>query len=300
MRCRWPTWPCLGTVMVALAVVTWLLAARNAPAQAPEATSKKLAAGTRAGQECDSNGLKMKFCWCPAGKFTMGSPKDEKGRFDDEDQISVTLSRGYWLGKFEVTQREWERLMGTTLREQRDKANKSFSLYGEGANYPMYYVNHEEATEFCRKLSDQERRAGRLPADWEYRLPTEAQWEYACRAGEKARFTFGDDESELEKYAWYLKNSDNATHEVGQNRGNSWGLHDMHGNVCEWCRDWYAKDLPGGTDSDVPEGASRRVLRGGCWSNGGKHCRSANRDWDAPGDRYDDYGFRVALVQVSR
>jgi formylglycine-generating enzyme required for sulfatase activity len=211
-----------GVVLSALCIGLWMLPARDVPAQAPAAGGKKFA-GTRAGQEWDGNGLKMKFCWCPAGKLTMGSPGGEKDRDEDEDQFSVTISRGFWLGKYELTQREWEPVMGTSLREQRDKADKSYPLYGEGGSHPMYYVSHDEATEFCRKLTEEERRAGKLPAGWTYTLPTEAQWEFACRAGETARFSFGDNEADLEKYAWYDKNSGNAPHEVGGKRANALG-----------------------------------------------------------------------------
>ena len=149
-------------------------------------------AGEKAGQVWDGNDLGMKFCWCPPGKFMMGSPKGEPNRLVNEAQVEVTLSRGFWLGKFETTQGEWEKVMGTTLGQQRDKANPKFDLYGEGVNFPMYYVTYDEALAFCAKLTEQERRAGRLPADWDMTLPTEAQWEYACRAGTTTATTFGD------------------------------------------------------------------------------------------------------------
>ncbi len=149
--------------------------------------------------------------------------------------------------------------------------------------------------EFCRKLTQQERAAGRLPEDWEYTLPTEAQWEYACRAG-----TTGAWAGELDAMAWYAKNSGNTTHPVGQKQPNAWGLYDMHGNVWEWCRDWYADKLPGGAVTD-PVGAASgafRVYRGGGWWLPADYCRSAYRNWSSPGDRGNDVGFRLALSAV--
>jgi sulfatase modifying factor 1 len=291
---------------LALFALLWTGASR---VSAQEVAGKKVAfAGTKPGEEWSGNGLKMKFCWCPSGRFTMGSPASEPDREKDEDQVSVTLTRGFWLGKHEVTQGEWERIMRATLAEQRDKADPKYSLYGEGANYPMYYVNHDEATEFCRKLTDQERKAARLPADWEYRLPTEAQWEYACRAGTKTATAFGDklgsDQANFDGNSPY-NGADKGeylkrTAIVGSYKANAWGLHDMHGNVWEWCRDWYKETLPGGTDPDVTEKASYRVLRGGCWSDEGGLCRSALRRRNTPDDRHLYIGFRLAAVQSSK
>jgi formylglycine-generating enzyme required for sulfatase activity len=246
--------------------------------------------GTQAGQERDDNGLKLKLCWCPPGTFTMGSPAGESGRYSDENQVSVTLSRGFWLGKYEVTQGEWQAVMGSNP--------SGFSSSSSQA--PVETVSWDEATEFCRKLTEQEHQAGRLPADWEYRLPTEAQWEYACRAGSTTRYAFGDSESELDKYAWYYINSGSKTHSVGEKQPNGWGLHDMYGNVWEWCRDWYSYTLPGGTDAEGPATASDRVHRGGSWYISAAYCRSAPRGRDSPEDRSDDLGFRLAAVQSAR
>jgi formylglycine-generating enzyme required for sulfatase activity len=162
---------------------------------------------------------------------------------------------------------------------------------------PVESVTWDDAVAFCRALTEQERKAGRLPADWEYRLPTEAQWEYACRAGTQTVYSFGDDESWLVDFAWYGKNSENRTHEVGQKLSNAWGLHDLHGNVWEWCRDWYQAKLVGGTDPEVTERASYRVLRGGSWFNVGRYCQSAYRIRFGPGFRNFNFGFRVVAVQ---
>ena len=141
------------------------------------------------------------------------------------------------------------------------------------------------------------RKAGRLPPGWEYRLPTEAQWEYACRAGTQTAYSFGDDESRLGDFAWYGDNSAGRTHEVGQKLPNAWGLRDMHGNVWEWCSDSYQETLVGGTDPQFAERASGRVYRGGSGIYSGWNCRSASRSGYTPGFRYRLLGVRVALVQ---
>jgi len=165
-------------------------------------------------------------------------------------------------------------------------------------------VSWFDATSYCYTLTVQERLAGRIPSNWAYRLPTEAEWEYACRAGTAARFSYGDDlgYTDLGKYAWYCDNSDLQTHPVGRKRPNAWGLYDMHGNVLEWCLDWHG-EYPGGSVSD-PQGLSScsdRVFRGGSWSrwldwNGPRLCRSAYRNSYDPEYWYRDIGFRAVLA----
>jgi len=255
------------------------------------------ATGTRAGEERDDNGLQMKFVWCPAGTFTMGSPKSEKDRDTDEDQVQVTLTQGFWLGKYEVTQGEWQRVMGTTPWKGKD-------YWKEGPRYAASYISWDDAREFVKKLTAQERQAGRLPEGWEYTLPTEAQWEYACRAGTKTAYSFGDAETQLSDYAWWggLVGNGNAekepyAHEVGGKKPNAWGLHDLHGNVWEWCLDGYKNKLPGGRDPLVAQ-ASRRVDRGGGWNDDPSRCRSACRGRSSPGNRNRSLGFRVARSSV--
>ena len=259
--------------------------------------------GTRAGDLRDDNGLKMKLRWCPKGRFRMGSPAGEAERFADEGPVDVTLSRGFWLGQFEVTQAQWQAVMGTTLREQNEKSS-SRGINGEGSDHPIYQVDHEESTEFCRRWTDAERRAGRLPSTWSYRLPTEAQWEYACRAGTTTATAFGDRLSSREAnfdgvspYADaekgpYLE----ETTAVGRYRPNGWGLCDMHGNVWEWCADGYDGLLSGGVDPTGSASALSRVIRGGGWIGGGGLCRSADRSDFAPAGRSSNLGFRVARV----
>jgi len=269
--------------------------------------------GTKAGQVREDNGLKTKLVWIPAGSFTMGSPKEDKDRQDDENQVQVTLTKGFWLGQHEATQAEWQRVMQTAPWSGRGNRK-------QGDNYPATYVSWKDAMEFCEKLTDQEHTAGRLPSGWQYTLPTEAQWEYACRAGTKSRFSFGDDDSHLTEYGWFDKNGSHAgeryAHLVGQKKANPWGLYDMHGNVWEWCRDWYAEELAGGTDPQGPSQGSYRVYRGGSWIHSAWCCRSALRYWSLPDDRNfgegaeGDYvnppncnanlGFRVAAVPSAK
>ncbi len=250
----------------------------------------------RLGQVRTDNGLSCKLVWCPGGQFMMGSgPINEPSRENDEDQVSVTLTRGFWLGQTEVAQGQWKAVMGTEpWKGQRNMR--------EGANYAASYLSWTDAMAFCKKLTESERRAVRLPADWEYTLPTEAQWEYACRVGTTTPYHFGTNDAALTQYGWYDKNADFANekyaHEVGLKRANPWNLHDMHGNVWEWCRDWYADQLPGGTDPEATQTATYRVLRGGSWSRAAGGCRSARRGRLTPDYRYDDLGFRIALVPV--
>jgi formylglycine-generating enzyme required for sulfatase activity len=159
--------------------------------------------------------------------------------------------------------------------------------------YPVEQVSWEDAVEFCKKLSDlpEEKAAGRV-----YRLPTEAEWEYACRAGSKTAYSFGESSESLGDYTYFQGNSNGQTHPVGEKKANAWGLHDMHGNVWEWCSDWYG-EYPKGAVSDPvgPREGSCRVLRGGSWYGGAALCRSAYRYWLIPSYRLDDFGFRVAL-----
>jgi formylglycine-generating enzyme required for sulfatase activity len=188
------------------------------------------------------------------------------------------------MGIYPVTQSEYQRLMGSNP--------SSF----KGDRHPVEQVSWEDATEFIQKLNGlpEERAAGRV-----YRLPTESEWEYACRAGSSTAYCFGEEDARLGEYAWYGKNSGNKTHPVGQKTSNAWGLYDMHGNVWEWCSDWYG-DYPSGSVRD-PKGASTgscRVDRGGSWYNVAANCRSANRFRRAPSNRNDYLGFRLALSSL--
>jgi formylglycine-generating enzyme required for sulfatase activity/photosystem II stability/assembly factor-like uncharacterized protein len=223
------------------------------------------------------------------GSFVMGSPDTEVDRDSDESpQTTVTLTRGFWIGKYEVTQAEYQALMG----------NNPSSFAGD-LSRPVEMVSWVDATNFCWALTQQERAAGRIPANYQYRLPTEAEWEYACRAGTTTRFSYGDDSgyASLANYAWYSANSGSTTHPVGQKLVNPWGLNDVQGNVYEWCQDWFGT-YPGGSVSD-PQGpgtGSYRVIRGGYWFSNAYICRSADRDIHGPSSGYGGIGFRVVLA----
>ena len=238
--------------------------------------------------------LDLEMAFIQPGVFTMGS---KSGAGDEMPPTQVTLAKGYWLGKTEVTQGQWETLVGATVTQQRDKANREWALRGEGSEYPIYYVNWDEAMEFCRKLTERERAAGRLPEGYAYTLPTEAQWEYACRAG-----TTEDYAGSLDAMAWYGGDKGGQTHPVGQKKANAWGLYDTHGNVREWCRDWYRDHLPGGSvvNPAGPASGSTRVVRGGSWISPARDCRSAARFGSAPGVRQGSLGFRLALAAARR
>jgi len=198
----------------------------------------------------------------------------------------VTLTHGYYMQATEVTQGQWERVMGT-----RPWLGKKYVR--ENANNPAVYVSWEDARKFIKRLNQKE-------GTRKYRLPTEAEWEYACRAGSTMRFCFGGSDSQLGNYAWYYKNArdvgDKYAHAVGTKRSNAWGLYDMHGNVWEWCQDWYGDYPPGSvTNPTGPTSGSNRVLRGGSWNNSAGYCRSANRFWYEPGPRNNHLGFRLAF-----
>jgi len=267
--------------------------------------SRSTLTGTRAGEEWSDNTLKMKFCWCPPGEFTMGSPPSEPDRDDDENQVDVTLSKGFWLGKYEVTQTEYQKVMGNNPSWfSADGGGKDMVTGMDTANFPVEQASWEDAMEFCRKLTEQERRADKLPKGWKYSLPTEAQWEYACRAGTATATAFGESLSSAQaNFRGNLPYNGAAkgpylekTCKVGSYKANAWALFDMHGNVYEWCRDWDVDGLRGGRDPEVTSEQKKRVLRGGSWICYGWFCRSADRYSVTPGDQVHDIGFRVALV----
>ena len=222
------------------------------------------------------NSVDMILVPIPAGKFLMGSPETEEGRRGDETQHLVQITKPFYLSAYEVTQQQYLEVM--------DK-NPS---YRKGAMKPVENVSWDDATEFCERLSKSE--------GLKYRLPTEAEWEYACRAGTTTEYSFGDDLTQLLKHAWFLANSDGTTHLVGEKLPNDWGLFDMHGNVWEWCHDWYGKYEPKQMLID-PSGSvlgSGRVLRGGAFSYHAISVRAAVRHADHPKARSRNPGFRLA------
>ncbi len=267
-----------------------------------------------------------------AGNFIMGSPIGEKYRENEEIPHTVILTKDFWLGKYEITQVQWKAVMGTTLWEQaakkrREKADKMVGNQKE--DYPIYWVNWYEAMDFCHKLTERERMMGRLPHGYEYTLPTEAEWEYACRAGSKTSLYNGDIEilgnynaPTLDHIAWYGGNSSDryvgkgwntsnlqekqykntkfaGPRKVGEKMPNAWGFYDMIGNVSEWCSDWVGKY----TSDDVtdPIGSINglyRVVRGGNWFSAPIRCRSAYSSGRVPFYKNNEIGFRVALAPI--
>jgi formylglycine-generating enzyme required for sulfatase activity len=231
----------------------------------------------------------------PAGTFTMGSPETERGRYVDEGPPhEVTITRAYYIGKTEVTQRQWAAVMGTNPSGQ-------CGSYGIGADYPVYCVSWDDIAGpggFIERLNQ-------LLGTNRYRLPSEAEWERAARAGTTSPFSFGDDAScslehcdpcpLFDDYMWWCGNYSAASHPVARKRANAFGLHDMHGNLAEWVEDWYAPyPSSSQTDPTGPTSGSRRVVRGGAFGYPAEYCRSASRGSAAPGYRDLDYGFRVA------
>ncbi len=223
------------------------------------------------------------FVWVEPGTFVMGSHLSEDGRVSNETQNTVTLTQGFWLSDHEVTQGEYQTVMG----------NNPSNFKGD-PNRPVETVSWDDAVLYCRELTERERTAGRITAQQAYRLPTEAEWEYAARAG-----TTGARHGDLDAIAWWAGNSSGQTRPVKQKAPNAWGLHDMMGNVWEWCSDTYG-DYPTGslTDPTGPFSGPLRVARGGTWGHAPEFVRSACRFGIAPGSRSDPLGFRPALSSV--
>ncbi|MFM7101016.1 MAG: formylglycine-generating enzyme family protein [Verrucomicrobiota bacterium] len=226
------------------------------------------------------------FVWIPPGTFLRGSPSTELWRNQDETPHEVVLTQGFFMGRHEVTQSEYQAVMTN---------NPSFF---KGPDLPVESLTWVQATNFCARWAERERAAGRLPAGWECRLPTEAQWEYACQSGATTAFPFGNSEISLAEYAWYQASSQSKTHAAGQLKPNAFGLYDMLGNVWEWCDDFkidgYYAQAPQ-YDPSGPTIGSVRVLRGGSWDGHAAFCRPAARLGFAPSFRGSNVGFRLAL-----
>jgi formylglycine-generating enzyme required for sulfatase activity len=307
--------------------------------------------GTAPGEARSDNAPKIVLHWCPPGEFIMGSPVDEPGRDHDETQHRVQITRGFWLGETEVTQGQWTKVMGQTLRHQarkmlddprryrmggRDvtlreasnalKSNEIASVCAaEAPNVPVYYVSWNDAAEFCSRMTSLERAANRLPAGSVYSLPTEAEWEYACRAGTTTATYAGEmvvlgenNAPVLHDIAFYGGNSsvdyrgrgwttNNWPHQafpgkiagprrVGQKAPNAWGLRDILGNLYEWVQDYSGyypqRDV---ADPRGPTTGEKKVFRGGSWNHYGTMCRAARRFEEIPTIRLNYIGFRLAL-----
>lgn len=256
------------------------------------------------------NSIGMGFRWCPPGTFRMGSDQTGTSATLDRKPVQVTLSKGAWMGEHEVTQREYSVVM-------RKNVPLGFTKH---KNAPFWGATEAKSvTQFCDKLTELERKAGTLPNGWEYKCPTEAEWEYACRAGAKTAYCYGDSTAELGRFAnfadnalwranpnfyWAERNADDGVAEalapVGSYRPNAWGLRDMHGNVAEIVADHLLPELPGGTDplGRVEKGGNTQI-RGGAWCSQALYCESSFRN-AAPGrDKHNFVGFRVVLKKVN-
>lgn len=222
-----------------------------------------------------SNSIGMQFVFIPPGEFNMGSNES----YSAKPAHKVKISKPFYLGKYPVTQREWKAVMGS---------NPS---YYRGNNHPVERVSWNDVQEFVKKLNEKE-------DAYKYRLPSEAEWEYTCRAGTTSKYSFGEGESILDEYVWYTKNSQNETHPIGQKKPNVWGLYDMHGNIWEWVQDEWHDDYSGApTDGNAWEtgNCSKRVEKGGGWFSCASHCQSSFRDKDHSQYKSDDIGFRLLM-----
>jgi formylglycine-generating enzyme required for sulfatase activity len=226
----------------------------------------------------------MEFVLIPPGVFDMGSPQDQKFRDEDEGPVhSVKIDTAFYMSNYEITQKQWRSLMGTA------------PSYFKGDNLPVEQVSWNDTQEFIKKLNMND-------SSHIYRLPSEAEWEYAAGAGNKTIYYFGDNESELGDYAWYDMNSRQQTHEVGKKKPNKWGLYDMHGNVWEWVQDVYHDNYEGApADGSAWEGnASHRIIRGGSFDYYYGHLSLTSRNDRAPDYRHFDTGFRLVMMNVTK
>ena len=263
----------------------------------PEPSRPSVTTSRKAGETITVNlpgGARMEMVWIPPGTFVMGSPQKEINQLnaqhltmvysDEGPQHRVTISEGFYLGKYELTQGQWESVMGT-----RPWSGEKYVQ--ESSDHPAVYISWNDVQEFIGKLN-------RAEGSEVYRLPTEAEWEYACRAGTATRLSFGDDESQLGEYAWYAGNTwgvgEKYAHGVGSKLPNPWGLYDMHGNVYEWCEDWYGSySSSSQTDPTGLSTGASRVSRGSAFSSIARSVRSASRGIDSPGLRIYNLGARL-------
>ena len=234
-----------------------------------------------------TNSIGMRLKLIPAGEFLMG---------DERSRHKVRITKPFYLGVYEVTQAEYERVVGENPSGFSKQGHYADLVTGmDTSSYPVEMVFWGDTMEFCKRLSAKEGKT--------YRLPTEAEWEYACRAGTTTPYCFGDDPEGIDEYAWYENNSDHEVHPVGEKKPNAWGLHDMHGNVWEWCADWHGSDYYAVSPTDDPPGpetGSSRVDRGGSWKDPARRCVSSDRGGNVPSRRFSDLGFRVVAVRSGK
>ncbi len=255
------------------------------------------------------NSSGMSFRWCPKGSFTMGSNDHQSPSVQDRKSVAVEITQGFWLGEYEVTQREYQLIL-------RKNVPRGFTIAN---NAPFWGVGEsKQINDFCKKLTDREKKAGRLPKGWEYTCPTEAEWEYACRAGSQSKFSFGDSQGDLSRYGNFadlsLKTENPNFHYadskvkdgvgeslalVGSYWPNAWGLRDMHGNVAEVVADHYSDVLPGGKNPlKRVQKDGKTIIRGGAWCSMPLYCESSFRNFIPGRNKYNYVGFRIALKKV--
>ena len=229
-----------------------------------------------------SNSYDIELVWAPAGEFLKGSPPTEEHRWEQREQLGkVTLTNGFWIGKYEITQEQYHAVTGF----------KPSEFIGD--NLPVEQVTWRDAMDFCTTLTKMEKKRGTLPDGWVYDLPTEAQWEYACRAGDSdPSLPFHDD---LEAISWNIYNSGNATKPIGTKKPNAWEIHDMYGNVREWCKNWWAESNQHGVDPKGPSTGVQYPTRGGCCTKEENECRAAWRQPNDTDNKHWDIGFRIVL-----
>jgi len=295
----------LSLVLALLAVLTFTIAAtpqkpsgeKEPPKGEPPSKKENKSGVPSSGGKIKTDavdlggGMKLELVWIPGGIFQMGSPDSERGHQRDAGPVRTVELDGFWMGKTEVTQEQYQAVMGWGSIP-RSRSPVRF----RGARFPMDSASWDAAKVFCREVSQKTSK--------EFRLPTEAEWEYACRAGSATRFCFGDSDEELDKYAWYLGNSGYKLHPVGEKKPNKWGLYDMHGSVWEWCED---RDREEEHDCESnerknPKGPSSgewRVIRGGCCFVDPLFCQSAFRAISRPSSLGGN-GFRVVCVSKPR
>ena len=271
----------LPFLVIGVLLIVYLLLSPASEKPVPSDQQSQKIEKTETPQDLDvlTNSIGMKFAKIPSGSFTIGSSQREMEGYNEGPQRTIKLTESFYMGVYEVTQAEYEKVTGSNP-----------SYFKGNRNFPVEKVSWNNAVSFCKKMS-------LLDTSYTYRLPTEAEWEYSCRAGSTTAFYWGDEWDDA--YCWNATNSDGKTHEVGKKKPNAWGLCDMSGNVCEWCSDWYTENYPT-VDQTNPLGSangSYRVFRGGSWSYSARHCRSANRNYDRPGYSYYFLGFRVVAVR---
>ena len=235
-------------------------------------------------------GINMKMIWVEGGDFLMGCTSEQSDCGADEQNVRRVTIDGFYIGMLEVTQSQWEKVVGTTISQQGNEKGSDYSPKGVGPDYPMYYVSWDEAMEFCRLLSNK--------TGLTYTLPTEAQWEYAARGGNKNEGAKYAGSNIIDAVAWCTNNSNSSTHIVGSKRANALGIYDMSGNVWEWCKDWYSNSYVSYYTNNPtgPSSGSYRVIRGGGWSSNNPSCRVADRDNRSFGYRGSNLGFRVVCI----